>query len=292
MDIGTLLYQDCYVREWMKNIREKSHKKFTKKSFEWELKRPIKEYDYQEIVQNIIPISYNLLLFILLIIYFVKYDENEMSQFEFIYGIILWLIIGAAFGYFGYQTYSEATSKGKKSLKEILNEGKKDAKLSDLYGTWIIDNDKHSCLSFNLKEENVMDVDMEEMHKLAEGCCSHGVYDIYDSCIVGAVQLPLNETKLRKEREPLYFHFIEPDAYKFVLHKNGIIKFVPIGDSIKHKLALARLDSQGWFDLFKNIKHANKYSCFCLGILTEKGEIKRYNRWNTDLEYFYTANKA
>ena len=69
MDIGTLLYHDIYIREWMDDIKSKYHHKFDKKSFEWELKRPIKEYEYQQIIYNIIPISYNLLLFILLIMY-------------------------------------------------------------------------------------------------------------------------------------------------------------------------------------------------------------------------------
>ena len=215
-----------------------------------------------------------------------------MSAFEYIYGIILCLMIGVWFTYFGYHIYSEVTSKGEKSLEEVLNEGKINPKLEDLFGTWIIDNDAHACLSNTLSQENKMEVDMDEMHKLSQGCCSHGVNDIYDNCIVGAVQLPLNETKLRTpKRVPLYYRFIEPSAYKFVLHKNGIIKFVPINDKIINKIALARLDSQGWFDTLKNIKHANKYSCFCLGILTKHNQIKRYNRWNTDLQYFYTANK-
>ena len=294
MDIGTLLYQDIYIRQWMEDIKHKYHRsrdiKLDKKVFEGELKRPIKEYEYQQIVHNIIPIMYNLMLFILLLIYFIKYTESEMTKFEYIYGIILCLIIGGSFAYFIYHIYSEITSKGKETLEQVLSQCKIDPSLDDLYGTWIIDNDIHACLSFTLKPENKMDVDITEMHKLSEGCCSHEINDIYDSRIVGAVQLPLKETKLRKGK-PLYYRCIDETAYKFVLHKNGIIKFVPINEAIINKISLARLDSQGWFDTLKNIKHANKYSCFCLGILTKDNKIKRYNRWNSDLQYFYTANK-
>eukprot|EP01084_Bolivina_argentea_P223411 378017_1 len=292
MDIGTFLYIDIYVREWMNKMSDKYHRKFDKKSLEMELRRPVKEYEHQQVVEDIIPIGYNLLLFVMLLIYFIIYGKSEMTQFEYIYGIILFIIIGFAFVYWGYTTYLSETSKGDKTLEEILNTGKHDPELCDLFGTWIIDNDKHACESFTLKKENIMEIDMDEIHKLSEGCCSHDITDIYNSCVVGAIQLPLSESKLRNDKAPLYFKCIQPQGYKFILHKNGIIKFVPIGDSIMHKLMLARLDSQGWYDLLKNIKHANKYSCFCLGILTKDGKMERYNRWNSDLEYFYTAEKV
>eukprot|EP01083_Nonionella_stella_P140761 432337_1 len=277
MDIISLIHRDNYTRKWMKDIQNESNK-FDQKRFEIELRRPIKEYEYQEIMENIIPIGYHLILLLMLIVYFIKWEfGSQLSAFESIYA---------------------KKSKGKLTLQQILDEGKQDPQLSDLFGVWTIDTDKHCCETFTLKEENVIEVDTDEMHKLAEtdqGCCSHGVNDIYNSCVVGAVQLPLSESRRRNElktRPPLWFNSIQPQGYKFILHRNGIIKFVPIGDSLTHQLALARLDSKGCFDLLKNIKHANKYSCFCLGILSKKGEIKRYNRWNTDLDYFYTARKA
>ena len=143
MDIGTLLYHDIYIREWMEDIKKKYHSKMKldKKTFEGELKRPIKEYEYQQIVHNIIPLTYNLILFILLLIYFIKYTESEMSKFEYIYGIILCLIIGFSFAYFIYHIYSEVTSKGKETLEQVLSQCKIDPSLDDLYGTWIIDNE-------------------------------------------------------------------------------------------------------------------------------------------------------
>ena len=286
--VAELIYQDCYTREWMHKLREKHY--FDRKSFEWELKRPIKEYDYQSVVEHIIPICYVILLFFMLVFYLAQYGKTQMSMFEYIYAICLCFAIGGCIGYFIYDIYHETTMKSNKTLQQVLDDAMDKPEMEHLYGTWIIDCSDHSCLSFTLKKENIMEVDTEEMHKLAEGCCSHGIEDIYNSCIVGAIQLPLEETQLRCSK-PLFYRMIKPEAYKFILHKNKIIKFVPIGESLFHKLGLARLDSKGWYDTFKNIKHANKYSCFCLGILCKDGNIKRYNRWNTDLDYFYTATK-
>ena len=63
-----------------------------------------------------------------------------------------------------------------------------------------------------------------------------------------------------------------------------------MNQSMVNKIWFARIDSNGWIDWIKNLIHGNKYGCFCLGILNKNNQIQRYNRWNNDVEYFYTAD--
>ena len=140
-----------------------------------------------------------------------------------------------------------------------------------------------------MTKENIIEVEESEKHEL--GCCRYGITDVYASSIVGAIQLPAKEpyAMIRDTKRPWYFRWIQEQGYKFILHKNGVVKFVPIGDSFMHKIMLARTDSQSWMEWLKNLKHGNRYGCFCLGILAKDGRLKRYNRWNDAVEYYYTA---
>jgi len=102
----------------------------------------------------------------------------------------------------------------------------------------------------------------------------------------------------------------DPTRYYLVLHENGIIKIVTPEDlPLCTKLSLASADSKPgccchpifdylcckWTDLARNLTHRDNYGCFCFAFLKEdeNGQItfERYNRWNEDVDYLYTARK-
>ena len=272
-------------------INDIKTKQFNESLLEKELSKPIQSYKYQFVLDNIIPLLYTISLCILIIFYLISYDN--LTTFEMVYSIILCIFIPTGLCIFSCAIYlSEPKLRGE--LAKVLQTAKQDAPLSDLYGTWVIDNPLHPFKTFTLTQDNIMDVDESEKHELG-GCCRYGITDIFASSIVGALHLPIKQATVRYGNfcgsgKPWYFRWIQPQGYKFILHKNGVVKFVPIGESFLHKIMLARTDSDGWMDWIKNLKHGNKYGCFCLGILTKDRKIKRYNRWNNDVDYYYTAS--
>ena len=294
MNSQTLLFKDVYVRKLMNKIGEKHDGNSVDESlFKSEVSRPIKEYKYYGTVMNIIPIIYYILLLILLIIYLSVYSQSELSQFEYAYSIFLCVSIGSVFVFYVCQIcidYHERRKNVQMTLEEILHEAKQNPSISDLVGTWVIGNESTPISAFVLKQENIIGLTEEErnqQHKLGNlGCC--GSINPHNSAVVGAIKVPLNCVKFRNGK-PWCFAFADEQMYKFLLHQNVIVKFVPINDALPNKMVLARSDSKGWIDWFKNMKHSNKYGCFCLGVLTKDGKFKRFNRWNADVDYFYTA---
>ena len=163
-------------------------------------------------------------------------------------------------------------------------------KIEDLVGTWVIRSSIHPVYKFTLKRENIIEsgtMSKTDKHKL---CHSN---NIHCSNILGSIQVPKTEFLSKYVVEPLYYNLVDDEGYKFVLHKNGIIKFVPMTDNIVSNISLTRIDSKSWWDLFKNIKHRKQHGCFCLGIITkDKKRIIRYNRWGEKFpDYFWMAEK-
>ena len=178
-------------------------------------------------------------------------------------------------------------------MDQILELANTDSNLSinDILGTWIIRSDIHPIYKFVLKKENILQENTkQDLHKVCEKGNKHCQNEI-----LGSVQLPFDQPYIHHKSKiiPFYFWFIQKQGYKFVLHKNGVIKFVPIGNNFLHRICLARSDSKGWLDLYKNYKHFKQNGCFCLGILTkDKKHIIRYNRWKQSRpDYFWTAEK-
>ena len=210
----------------------------------------------------------------------------KMFKYQVLY-IISYILVNMLFK----QLNRKSIDNNYQSLDQILELANTDSDLSikDILGTWIIRSDIHPLYKFVIKEENILQENTkQDLNKVCEKENLHCQNEI-----LGSVKLP-NVTEFCKFKiTPFYFRFIQKQGYKFILHKNGVIKFVPNGNSFLHKFALARLDSKGWIDLYKNYKHAKQNGCFCLGILTkDKKHLIRYNRWKKSKpDYFWTAEK-
>jgi hypothetical protein len=92
-------------------------------------------------------------------------------------------------------------------------------------------------------------------------------------------------------------------VYILTVSTNGIVRFhLPRGRSIFTKLLFAYADSEpGRFTWFKNMRHAIKYGCYCVGLFfrgkapggTEKDAtqpvIMRFNRWAESVAPYWAA---
>ena len=167
--------------------------------------------------------------------------------------------------------------------------------LSDLSGVWDIDNEIHPAITFTLSEESVVSTKESEKHVLYDkiSCCSGG------SPIIGAVQMRISDPSnvWRDGRPPWYLRlwFVHDNAYKWILHKNGLVKFLPTpGSPTGHAFMMARADSKSWWDWLKNIVHAHKYGCYCFAVLYKEDgllKIRRDNRWHTKMDHYYNMTR-
>ena len=74
--------------------------------------------------------------------------------------------------------------------------------------------------------------------------------------------------------------FRDPGAVVYqVVISDGIAKFV-ISGNLLQKLWMSRLESTSLLDMVHNLLHVRLFGCFCLGIFTSTGKLKRYNRWS------------
>lgn len=92
-------------------------------------------------------------------------------------------------------------------------------------------------------------------------------------------------------------------VYILTVSKNGIVRFhLPRGRNIFTKLVFAYADSEpGRFTWFKNLRHAIKYGCYCIGLFfrgktpgsTENDGtqpvIMRFNRWAESVAPYWAA---
>eukprot|EP01083_Nonionella_stella_P044145 118968_1 len=297
MDNVRFMARDRYALRLMYELRSKYDTSCNEAVVIQALKRPMKQHPHEWRILNAIPILYHVLLMVLLVAYLIEYGVDGTSSFEFGYAIFLCVAI-VLFGTYWWYESREANKRKElhndMTLQKILALAKEDPELSDLYGTWVLQDEycsrKHSITQFTLSEENVMAIDPKDEHRVS--CCAGHFSDIYHCKIVGEVQCPnTDEFRTLREPAPLYAHRCPQSGYKFALHKNGIVKFIPVSKDIADKLALARADSYGCFDCLKNVKHANDHSCFCMGMLTNEDTIVRWNRWNADLYYYCTWHK-
>ncbi len=216
----------------------------------------------------------------------------------------VFLIIGAfVLVQSGFQWWNEnQVFRNYKTTEQILAMGKTHPQMQDLYGTWAVHTPQdpgHAVATVICEEKNVTDFDSSELHKLGQmglGKCVCDSDYVYQSSVVGAVHLKVEDVRWRRKYSwisSMLYLGNQKVLYKLILHKNGVIRFLPPGNSKILFLARAYMDSKSWWDLYENLKHAHQYGCFCLGILTEKGRIVRYNRWrNKYPDYFYTACKV
>lgn len=181
--------------------------------------------------------------------------------------------------------------QGKQKSASLLKTAIKKPDISALYGTWVIDNERHLLRTFTLSASQLttVDKDIDTHHLVIDNhkCCNTAA-----TKIVGTFILNRKDTVYRNPNNlPWYEKYINDDVYRLILHDNGLIKFKPIGNSNLHAIALARVDSPNTWDWVLNVIHAARFGCFCFCILTEDGKFKRYNRWYGAVELFYTAEK-
>jgi len=171
-------------------------------------------------------------------------------------------------------------------LDNILDRAIDKTKLDEFFGTWKVDDEKHPVREFTIKKENIIESkNKNDGHSVCSKCKS-----VYNSNIKYVVNVPLSCVKFKNHIRMLHTHLSHESNYRFVLHENGVIKFVPNNSNILNKLMLARTDSKSLFDLVANLIHVKNHGCFCLGILTKYKTIERYNRWNNEhIDKYWTA---
>ncbi len=111
MYVGILLFKDYYVGQLMDDMIVRSNKLNYNQHcdtyvFETELRKCLSEEHNLTKVFNamntiftdtiIIPLLYDLMVFILLIRYLIVYTQSGMTEFEYVYSIMLCVLIGVA----------------------------------------------------------------------------------------------------------------------------------------------------------------------------------------------------
>lgn len=164
-------------------------------------------------------------------------------------------------------------------------------KITDLLGTWVLRKDTYDVYSFELTEENITDVEdlNKEIHNITK---CHNIGHCSDQ-IIGAVELPVELINFKQRIRPWYIRLISNNTYRHILHRNGVIRYYPVSDSIFDKIFLARIDSKGWWDTVKNLYHGSLHGCYCFAVLKkDKRTVIRYNRWmNQYPDYFLMMSK-
>ena len=152
----------------------------------------------------------------------------------------------------------------------------KNADISMIFGRYIA-GDKYY---FTLKACDVVDVEQDKGHLLGCGCCTS------TEASLQGVRVYIDDVRLR------LMGLENTHTYTFVLHPNGVVRF-RINEDLPYpvKLYLGYLDSDGIIDSVKNMRHLDKYGCFCFGLLKNNGDMVRYNRWAEDCVYFTTYVK-
>ena len=198
--------------------------------------------------------------------------------------LILTLIIGLSV------LWTCLNNPNNQRLKDLLRSTKKDAIISDIVGTWDIDDPRYPIKRLVMSSSTIGGVADKEAHYLGCGSCN--------SKPVGSVKVPTETlvfrtgflpSALKKSVEDLSY------IYKIVLHKNGIVKFVLHPDlNIMQDILAVRGDSKSNFGVILNFIHRIRYGCFCLGLLSPDGKtIKRYNRWADKYpDKYYTMRKV
>ena len=202
---------------------------------------------------------------------------------KFFYVLIFYIIYNI------YILLNEQKTRHNLKLENILDRAiNKNGNFDDFFGTWRIDDKNYPVKEFSIKKENIIyTINKNDKHYI----CSKSKY-IYNSDIIYIVNIPLSCVKFKNYLRPIHTYLSHESNYRFVLHKNGVIKFIANNDSKFNKLMLARTESKSLFDLINNIQHSKKYGCFCLGILTKYKTIERYNRWNNKkIDKYWTAYK-
>ena len=171
-------------------------------------------------------------------------------------------------------------------LDNILERTLDESDFDEFFGTWKVDDENYPLSEITIKRENIIEQkNKNDRHSVCSKCRS-----VHNSDIKYVVNVPLSCVKFKNHIRGLHTHLYHESHYRFVLHENGVIKFVPNNSNILNKLMLARVDSKSLFDLVANIIHTTKHGCFCLGILTKYKTIERYNRWNNEhIDKYWTA---
>lgn len=182
-------------------------------------------------------------------------------------------------------------NNGKEKTSALLKTAKKNPDISELFGTWVIDNEIHPFKEFTLSESQLTTVnkDIDTHHLVMENnnCCSST-----NTNIVGTFLLKKADTVHRyPNNKPWYDKYIGEELYRLILHDNGLVKFKPVAKSKLYELVLARVDSQSNWNFLLNVVHASRFGCFCFCILTEDGKLRRLNRWYGAVKPFYIAER-
>lgn len=173
-------------------------------------------------------------------------------------------------------------------LDDILDRAIDKSDLDEFFGTWKVDDENYPVSEFIIKRENITEQKYKnDRHSVCSKC-----RNIHNSNIKYVVNVPLSCVQFKNHIRGFHTYLFDESNYRFVLHDNGVIKFVPNNSNILNRLLLAATDSKSLFDFVANIIHMIKHGCFCLGILTKYKTIERYNRWNNkDIDKYWTAYK-
>jgi len=233
-----------------------------------------------------------------------SYFSNTRIQQGTVVGVVI-ISISLSSLYYLSKSKPKVNCPPSKTLETILSEAKNPPDVADLCGVWEVDNEEYPVLRFECRPCNIVQIsDSRDAHALGEcgacggvGSCINSDHDTSVHSredVLAVIDVPMSCWTFRyPSNMPFYFNFMRPEGYRFVLHRNGVIKFVPAGSCPIHRFSCARADSCGWVDYFKNLLHGALNGCFCLGVLTKDGALVRYNRWSEQYPvYFWAARRV
>jgi hypothetical protein len=152
-----------------------------------------------------------------------------------------------------------------------------------------INSIRNPKLKFNLYQTydvvnhplNVTSITFEKPEKDDDiPCCSHFLSDAHAAKKVAIIR--------NKEKNLM---FDENVILYYVVLQDGIIRNVINKDLSRfQQMLLARYESRDMRDFVANVNHMKKYGCFCIiipVIENNKLIIRRYNRWNEDIDHVY-----
>ena len=174
----------------------------------------------------------------------------------------------------------------------IRKHGYSNVTVGELLGRWNITGSE-SVSSFAFTQNNTV-----SPFKLP--CYKHGSCRSFDGKIKFVCQVMLTGVRWKNNQRPYHLpNDLHNVGYHILVRNNGVLTFVPFNEcTILNRLSLARIDSNGWVDFFRNIAHTAQHGCFCFAVVEklEDGRliIRRYNRWNdaTPRVYWTAVKRA
>eukprot|EP00929_Paragymnodinium_shiwhaense_P106814 TRINITY_DN72557_c0_g1_i1.p1 TRINITY_DN72557_c0_g1~~TRINITY_DN72557_c0_g1_i1.p1 ORF type:complete len:314 (+),score=54.86 TRINITY_DN72557_c0_g1_i1:71-1012(+) len=160
---------------------------------------------------------------------------------------------------------------------------------------------KYPMKSFEIFPENIIMYDEMPKHYEQQGKTQPAPHTLGEGEVFMIIKLMKRNVRFKNTLLGwLSWMLASEVVYTFTISENGILRFhLSPGLWTLTKLFAAFCDSERWWYLPSNIKHAAKHGCYCLGIfwMTKASKrngparpvLMRYNRWAEDLGPYWAA---